>query len=76
MKTSSAVVPASSVHWNESLQKWWAHQDLNLEPTDYSNEPESRFHATSVTGIHDLVSLLPQLNVNQWSARLVLNQFG
>jgi hypothetical protein len=29
------------------------------------NEPESRFHATLVTNIFDLVSLLPRLNVNQ-----------
>ena len=32
---------------------------------DRLSEPESRFHATLVTNIHDLVSLLPQLNVNQ-----------
>jgi hypothetical protein len=32
---------------------------------DRLNEPESRFHATLITNIHDLVSLLPQLNVNQ-----------
>jgi len=32
---------------------------------DRLNEPESRFHATLVTNIFDLVSLLPQLNVNQ-----------
>jgi hypothetical protein len=29
------------------------------------SKPESRFHATMVTNIFDLVSLLPQLNVNQ-----------
>jgi hypothetical protein len=32
---------------------------------DRLNEPDSRFHATLITNIHDLVSLLPQLNVNQ-----------
>jgi hypothetical protein len=32
---------------------------------DRLSEPESRFHATMVTNIFDLVSLLPQLNVNQ-----------
>jgi hypothetical protein len=29
------------------------------------NEPESRFHASLVTNIGDLVDLLPRLNVNQ-----------
>jgi len=29
------------------------------------NEPESRFHATLVTNVFDLVDLLPRLNVNQ-----------
>jgi len=28
------------------------------------NEPESRFHATMVTNVFDLVELLPHLNVN------------
>jgi hypothetical protein len=28
------------------------------------NEPESRFHATMVTNVFDLVELLPRLNVN------------
>jgi hypothetical protein len=32
---------------------------------DRLNEPESRFHATLVTGVFDLVDLLPQLNVGQ-----------
>jgi hypothetical protein len=29
------------------------------------NEPESRFHASLVTNVFDLVDLLPQLNVGQ-----------
>jgi uncharacterized protein YhaN len=29
------------------------------------NEPESRFHATLVTNVCELVDLLPRLNVNQ-----------
>jgi hypothetical protein len=32
---------------------------------DRLHEPETRFHATLVTNISDLVTLLPQLNVNQ-----------
>jgi hypothetical protein len=31
---------------------------------DRLNEPESRFHATMVTNVFDLVELLPHLNVN------------
>jgi hypothetical protein len=31
---------------------------------DRLNEPESRFHATMVTNVFDLVELLPRLNVN------------
>jgi len=32
---------------------------------DRLNEPESRFHASLVTSVFDLVDLLPQLNVGQ-----------
>ena len=32
---------------------------------DRLNEPESRFHASLVTKVLDLVDLLPRLNVNQ-----------
>jgi hypothetical protein len=32
---------------------------------DRLNEPESRFHASLVTNVFDLVDLLPQLNVGQ-----------
>jgi hypothetical protein len=32
---------------------------------DKLNEPESRFHASLVTNVFDLVDLLPRLNVNQ-----------
>jgi hypothetical protein len=32
---------------------------------DGLNEPESRFHASLVTNVFDLVDLLPQLNVSQ-----------
>jgi hypothetical protein len=33
--------------------------------SDRLNEPESRFHASLVTNVFDLVDLLPQLNVGQ-----------
>ena len=32
---------------------------------DKLNDPESRFHASLVTNVFDLVDLLPRLNVNQ-----------
>jgi hypothetical protein len=44
---------------------WKRLRDVVSHMVDRLNEPESRFHATLVTNIHDLVSLLPQLNVNQ-----------
>jgi hypothetical protein len=44
---------------------WKRLRDVVNHMVDRLNEPESRFHATLITNIHDLVSLLPQLNVNQ-----------
>src|SRR5258708_12518334 len=44
---------------------WKRLRDVVSHMVDRLNEPDSRFHATLVTNIHDLVSLLPQLNVNQ-----------
>jgi hypothetical protein len=44
---------------------WKRLRDVVSHMVDRLNEPESRFHATLITNIHDLVSLLPQLNVNQ-----------
>jgi hypothetical protein len=44
---------------------WKRLREVVSHMVDRLNEPESRFHATLVTNIHDLVSLLPQLNVNQ-----------
>jgi hypothetical protein len=44
---------------------WKRLRDVVSHMVDKLNEPESRFHATLITNIHDLVSLLPQLNVNQ-----------
>ncbi|MCU1247768.1 MAG: hypothetical protein JWQ49_797 [Edaphobacter sp.] len=44
---------------------WKRLRDVVSHMVDRLNEPESRFHATLITNIYDLVSLLPQLNVNQ-----------
>jgi hypothetical protein len=44
---------------------WKRLREVVNHMVDRLNEPESRFHATLVTNIHDLVSLLPRLNVNQ-----------
>jgi hypothetical protein len=44
---------------------WKRLRDVVSHMVDKLNEPETRFHATLVTNISDLVSLLPQLNVNQ-----------
>jgi hypothetical protein len=44
---------------------WKRLRDVVSHMVDRLREPESRFHATLVTNISDLVSLLPQLNVNQ-----------
>ena len=44
---------------------WKRMREVVKHMVDRLNEPESRFHATLVTNIFDLVSLLPQLNVNQ-----------
>ena len=44
---------------------WKRMREVVKHMVDRLNEPESRFHATLVTNIFDLVSLLPRLNVNQ-----------
>jgi hypothetical protein len=44
---------------------WKRLRDVVSHMVDKLSEPETRFHATLVTNIFDLVSLLPQLNVNQ-----------
>jgi hypothetical protein len=44
---------------------WKRMREVVKHMVDRLSEPESRFHATMVTNIFDLVSLLPQLNVNQ-----------
>lgn len=44
---------------------WKRMREVVKHMVDRLNEPESRFHATLVTNTFDLVSLLPQLNVNQ-----------
>jgi len=44
---------------------WKRLRDVVSHMVDRLSEPETRFHATLVTNISDLVTLLPQLNVNQ-----------
>lgn len=39
--------------------------DMVTRRVDKLNDPESRFHASLVTNVFDLVDLLPRLNVNQ-----------
>ena len=54
----------------QSLQRgtedlWIRLKSVVTHMVDRLNEPESRFHATLVTNVFDLVDLLPRLNVNQ-----------
>lgn len=44
---------------------WKRMREVVSHMVDRLNEPESRFHASLVTNIYDLVTLLPRLNVNQ-----------
>lgn len=44
---------------------WKRLREVVKHMVDRLNEPDSRFYATLVTNVADLVSLLPQLNVNQ-----------
>jgi hypothetical protein len=44
---------------------WKRLRDVVSHMVDRLGEPETRFHASLVTNISDLVSLLPRLNVNQ-----------
>jgi hypothetical protein len=43
---------------------WKRLREVVSHMVDRLNEPESRFHATLVTNVFDLVELLPRLNVN------------
>ena len=54
-------VRQSLVRGTEDL--WSRLRDVVSHMVDRLNEPESRFHATLVTNIFDLVELLPKLNV-------------
>jgi hypothetical protein len=54
-------VRQSLVRGTEDL--WSRLRDVISHMVDRLNEPESRFHATLVTNILDLVELLPRLNV-------------
>ena len=44
---------------------WKRLRDVVSHMVDRLSEPETRFHATLITNISDLVTLLPQLNINQ-----------
>ena len=44
---------------------WERLKEVVAHMVDRLNEPESRFHGSLVTNVHDLVKLLPQLNVGQ-----------
>ena len=44
---------------------WVRLTDVVTHMVDKLNEPESRFHASLVTNVFDLVDLLPRLNVSQ-----------
>ncbi len=44
---------------------WVRLTDVLTHMVDKLNDPESRFHASLVTNVFDLVDLLPRLNVNQ-----------
>jgi hypothetical protein len=43
---------------------WKRLREVVAHMVDRLNEPESRFHATLVTNVFDLVEILPRLNVN------------
>jgi hypothetical protein len=48
-----------------TVDLWKRLQDLVSHMVDRLNEPESRFHASLVSNVLDLVNLLPQLNVGE-----------
>jgi hypothetical protein len=58
-----ASVRASPVRGTEDL--WTRLKGVVAHMVERLNEPESRFHASLVTNICELVDLLPRLNVNQ-----------
>ncbi|MGD0894108.1 MAG: hypothetical protein ABR923_21515 [Terracidiphilus sp.] len=55
-------VRESLAHGTEDL--WKRLREVVSHMVDRLNEPESRFHATLVTNVYDLVELLPRLNVS------------
>ena len=52
---------------------WKRLREVVAHMVDRLNEPESRFHATLVTNVFDLVEILPRLNVN---GDVELNRFA
>jgi hypothetical protein len=64
------VARAIDENVRQSLQKgtedlWTRLKSVVAHMVERLNEPESRFHASLVTNIGELVDLLPRLNVNQ-----------
>ena len=65
----SRVAREIDANVRESLKRgtedlWKRMREVVSHMVDRLNEPESRFHATLVTNVFDLVELLPRLNVN------------
>jgi len=48
-----------------TVDLWERLKEVVGHMVDWLNEPESRFHASLVTNVYDLVKLLPQLNVGE-----------
>ena len=64
------LFPYTTLFRSQSLNRgtkdlWVRLTDVVTHMVDKLNEPESRFHASLVTNVFDLVDLLPRLNVNQ-----------
>jgi hypothetical protein len=57
-----ANVRQSLIRGTEDL--WERLRNVVSHMVDRLNEPESRFHASLVTNVYDLVEMLPRLNVN------------
>ena len=65
----SRVAREIDANVRESLKRgtedlWKRMREVVSHMVDRLNEPESRFHATFVTNVFDLVELLRRLNVN------------
>jgi len=63
-RVAARSTPMSAVSDAWDRRPLEAAQEVVSHMVDRLNEPESRFHATMVTNVFDLVELLPRLNVN------------